>query len=553
MNKSKLIIVAIAIAFLAVCLPKTAYATVDALRSEQFTIQVDGEIFELWGYNTDISPELIYLCLHDLAYMLNDTTAQFNIIPPKDDRWDFWIIRGEPSTPTGTEFQPIEFRVITRSDGGGLFGWHEGNGFINYPEQVAIVGIDGDSEPLTTVVINTIQDTTSTYFDVSSMAILLGFYDWFTSPYCPWAGNRRQHDNEYHEAGIDTVFITESHQPAEIPIQTVEFTQLLRSIDGHWVDVAYFYNPTIDENVVWPAEFRIGNLGINVPVLHSIAPLRPLWERSVWEWDGFWFYQVSGRELENGLVEITFNEPLQRQPAWNVRVEYDQEERLNQPTSVYNHRIVVDPSETEIITLYIDDIPHIMRRYNRFSDDQPRRELPWYQAKPINNDGIMLRYILNFWAAINDDKEIRVYRSATPPERMGNVHETYFDNTGWELLYTQIGLSPSDRLAFEFIDNTAQRGEIYYYTVWIMYGRGNEEIGFWHQNITPIMHVDVNEILGEPEPEEEQSPTIEEYQPTQLYPPTGNRTRTMAAATAAGLGVIAVAFVLIRRTTQRDK
>ena len=61
--------------------------------------------------------------------------------------------------------------------------------------------------------------------------------------------------------------------------------------------------------------------------------------------------------------------------------------------------------------------------------------------------------------------------------------------------------------------------------------------------------------LGEPEqkPEEEQSPTIEEYQPTQLYPPTGNRTRTMAAATAAGLGVIAVAFVLIRRTTQRDK
>ena len=68
------------------------------------------------------------------------------------------------------------------------------------------------------------------------------------------------------------------------------------------------------------------------------------------------------------------------------------------------------------------------------------------------------------------------------------------------------------RQIFEFIDNAAELGEVYYYSLW----RVGEE---WYSNIAPFgnMRVDVNEVLGEPEPEVTEPEPHEEADPSSFF------------------------------------
>ncbi|MCL2216368.1 MAG: hypothetical protein FWB91_05025 [Defluviitaleaceae bacterium] len=467
MKRAKKIIAVVLMAII-ICFPTTVMATVDSVWSGQFTIRVNGQDFELWGYSTDMA--IHYFCLRDMAYILNGTSAQFNIRPPKDDRWDFWIVRGEPFTPTGTEFQPIPERFATRADGAGLFGWDwEGSGFIRYPEQTLIVGIDGIDEPATTLAVRTIQDIDNTYFMASDLAAILGLHDTITTD--------RWHPGDFHEnfiEGIDRVL--EIRQFAQLPIQSPELVDILIRISGHWVDTAHFYSPIIDESITWPVEISISYHGLNEPVTQSVAPFRPEWTRRIWEWEWLWWYPMSMRILENGLVELTVNQPERAQPAWSATVGYNQDEFLNRPPRFYNYRIIVDPREAQInsIVLYIGDRPHTMRRYR----------LGWYSGarytvQPAEGGGIMLRYVLNRWAFGNfGDIELRVYRHHEPLELRSFVHYSEFDHHGMELMFVQQGIAPHDRIIFEFIDHTAEYGQVHYYSLWRI---GDE----WRENLTP--------------------------------------------------------------------
>ena len=97
-----LLVTVMAVAFF----PVDVFAT-HGFGSQSFRISVDGSSFEVWGYGSGgitIDPSIR---LRDIAYILNGTPAQFNIITSPCDSWDFWIQRGAPYLVTFTEFQPI--------------------------------------------------------------------------------------------------------------------------------------------------------------------------------------------------------------------------------------------------------------------------------------------------------------------------------------------------------------------------------------------------------------------------------------------------------------
>jgi hypothetical protein len=439
-----------------------------------------------------------YFCLFDLAYMLRGTSARFDIREPLDERWDFWIVRGEDFTPTGAEFRPVvEERWATRADGGPLFSWV---GFDNYPEQTFIMGIDGADEPAISVPVRTIQDPDNVYFDLRCMGAILGFD----------ALTRSLHfDAPYYLRGFDAVITTETRTPAQLPDYCAILARLLVSLTGHWVDVEHFYSPVLDESVIFPAEIVFSYHGANSPVLDSVAPIHPElsgWQGTAWdeEWQQLWaierffWFPVSMSTLENGLVEITVNQPEQPQPAWNFPDWVQVPNLPTRPPSFYNHRIIFCPHENPVstITLYIGETPHTMRRFDSFMDYTPPRH---YQLPPAEG-GITFRYIPSSRHAFIDFNatEFRIYRSAAPIERPQN--RWYFVNADFhnaELLFRQTGIDATDRIIFEFTDPTPQPGNVYY-SIWRVNSWGLE-------NITPnnFIRANVNEIHDKTEHPEE--------------------------------------------------
>ena len=517
MMKIKKLAFGILVAFvITLCLPVATRATTDSVWSGQFTVYVNDARFELWGYSTDVA--IYYFCLFDMAYMLNGTPAQFNIRTPLDARWDYWIVRGEPFTPTGREFQPIPERWATRADGGGLFGWDgEDSGFDYYPEQTLVVGIDGEGEPLTSLAIYTIQDVDNTYFMASSLASLLGL-DYIITTNRWHAGDL--HDN--YVTGVDLMLTTGVQPPAVIPIQPPELARMLVRISGQWVDAAHFYSPTIDESVIWPAEISISTHGIRLPVTQSLVPIIPEWTVSSWEWEWLWWYPVAMRNLERGIVELMVTQP-QAQPAWSATIEHSQEDMLASAPSLQDYRIIVDPRQEPVnsIILYIGDIPHTMRRVCTW--DSAAR----YHVQPAEEGGIKLNYVLPRWTFRSfSEREFRVYRSAAPITQRGFTTDTNFIQLNMELMHTQRGISQYDRIIFEFIDHTAENGQVYYYSLWRM---GEE----WHENVTPggeshvgSMRVVVDDMLGIAEVED----IGPETNANEAIPPSTPETETPADA-----------------------
>ena len=496
----KLIALTLVTIVVLMCFPITVKATADSVWAGKFTILVDDVSFEPWGYSTDMA--ILYLCLFDMAYMLNGTSAQFDIRTPIDNRWDFWIIRGETYTPTGTEFQPIPWRFAARGSYG-FIGWDRESGFDYYPEQTLIIGIDGTEKPVTSIAIRTIQDIDKPYFMVSDLAAILGFDYVITTDM--W------HPGRYHEdfvEGIDHILTTETRKPALLPVQSPELADILVRISGQWVDREHFYSPIINESVVWPAELSISYHGINKPMTESVAPIRPERTRSLWEWEWLWWYPVSMQTLENDLVALTVNQPEQAQPAWSIafELEYSQEDFLHLSPRFQNYRIVLGPGQDRIenITLYIGDTPHIMYRIGLWCGGSR------YTVEPAEGGGIMIRYVFSRWdLQRTEDMDFRIYRSTFPIELMRSVRNTRFDELAIEPIHSQIGITPDDRIIFEFIDTTIEHGQIYYYSFW---RRDND----WRHNITPgnmfypfevSIRVVVNELLGITEPEFAESET----------------------------------------------
>ena len=543
--KTKILIVC-TLVFLLFLIPSEVKvrATTDGIRSGQVTIMVNDRIFETGGFSTDGGR--LYICLFDFAYMFNGTSAQFSIQTPIDNRWDFWIVRGGNYTPTGTEFQYLE------EEWRGLPSGYAGTDIVNQLEQTIIMGVDGENEPLISLVVNTIQNENNVYFELRDLAAILGL-DFIT--FFGHFIDCTIHERVYFEpcscvpdypTWITARIFTETRLPSSLLVQPVELTRILRRISGLWVDREHFFSPTVDERSVWPAELRITSNGVNIPIRDSVAPMRPQLSWHLWEWENQWFYPVSMQTLENGLVEITVIQPENALHTWNAFSWWgfspeDFVDFQNQPPQFYNHRFIIDPNQEEInsFTLYIGDTPHTMHRRGNIFEEFPEFR---YQVLPANynNDenegGIILRYLFGSWSLSNqDEREFRIYRSFAPIEhdtlrRVPHSDFLNIENT-MELLFSTNEIDPTDRIVFEFIDNTAQPGNIYYYTLWSMNTGSYWRTGEAHHSNMWSIRVDVNEILGitEPEPEiiepiespaPQQTPEpVESPQPTPFNPP----------------------------------
>ena len=469
-------LVGVCIILLLFIMPAPVYAT-HGFGSWELTVKIDGEIFTAWGYAGDW--ELFSFRLKDIAYMLNGTTAQFSIREPIDDRWDFWIVRNTPHTPTGTELSPIPERHAIF----GSYGFVGGYGLGPDLEQTIILGIDGDDYPALTVAISVIKDEDDLHFSFFDLANVLGYTV-----------------RAWGEEEADVVISTDPNLVAYIPYKSVEFVTLLTQIGGRWVDQVHLYAEIIDESVVWPVEFVLDQIGFREFSWTPIAPFVPRNTPHVNEW-----FAVSKQILDRGLVEITIDPSHQ---VWDWRAlhwRWDDTDMQQVPTErdvrhLATHRIIVDPNQPEIneLTYYIGDTAFSMVRYNLhiFGATLPNR----YNVEPSDCGGIRLTYVVGngaFW--INyPDATVRIHRSYAPQE-------------DGEILYTLSGdIDSCSRIFFEFIDPNPIPGQVYYYSI--------RRVSQWGGWAIMQMRVDVDEILGAPEPVMLIEEVEEEYDPTHYEP-----------------------------------
>jgi len=170
--------------------PTNAFAA-QVIGSMEFTVYVDGFPFHVWGllhglFNEgDESPAgstRVKLC--DLAYMLNGTPAQFDIVtPPESGVWDFWIRRGAAYTPNGTEMQEITpSRAVLFGSSGGIT--ELGLSFDRLFHR-AIIGFDGEYAPAHTITLAALRDIDDIFLPIYDLSYWLGFTfmeDW-SSPH----------------------------------------------------------------------------------------------------------------------------------------------------------------------------------------------------------------------------------------------------------------------------------------------------------------------------------------------------------------------------------
>lgn len=450
---------AVAVITLLLCLSGIVRAT-HGYGSSAFTVMVDDEFYELWAYSDGV----LSFRLQDMAYMLNGTPAQFDIRTPPDDRWDFWIVRGAPYTPQGTELSlDFEPRYVVF----GSYGFISGDGFDSCPRGTVIVGVDGDNEPATAIAVEVIEDPDGTFFDVWSLASLLGI---------------SMHWDGYYYLFSGMVFKTDTLAQPVLPIMAPELVDMLLRVGGHWVDYVHFYSQVIDESVVWPMGFQLSTAGFT-DINALLAPIQARQNTT-------WWYPVSMRSLEDGYVELTIDITAQPRLPWDTLIPFV-EDIYDPPgdiTGFYNHRIIFDASKEHIeeITYFIGETQFAMRRNDwRYGQADPRR----YTVGPAEDGGIVLRYV---WGSRDypfiADYEIRIYRSTVHGER-------------GELVERLQNLNPHDRdrLLFEFVDTTVEYGKVYYYSIytfserWGRHFRISSVGGFGRQYV-----VDVNNVLGLP-------------------------------------------------------
>jgi len=499
-NKFLLFLATIAITLFATHTPTTA--TTDGLVSLPLPAMVDGHIFHPYGYICARRSTAVRLV--DMAYMLNGTPAQFALRQPPNNRWDYWIILGEPHAPTGTEFRPIpDFRFAWAGDGMGYGGWE---GFDNYPISPVVIGIGGEHEPAYTVALIAIRDVDYAHFATADLARLLGFH--------------LQYEQHYHfddpglPEGIYMYITTQNPVRATFPQQMPELARLLARLNyrdhGHWVSTDYLYAEDIAESVVWPAQFRISPDGFNPPSKsnrwHTVAPFIHgwHWDEENWEREQMLWYPMEMRELPDGKIELTVTQPEQPTLAWGARPNFTHQFEPR-PARFDNYRIVVDPTSLRYIWLYIGNTRHTMFSF------RPAMHFPGRSQAVPATTGITIRYVESNWAWNNTaDAEIGVYRSPLQSSRGLRLH-------------TQDGMTETDPLLWQFTDYTAEWGQVYYYSIW-----AHGEDRSWQ--IFSI-RVDTAEVMEEPEYVPVYEPYTPQEEPVAEEPTTAAEPYTVEEST----------------------
>ena len=269
-------------------------------------------------------------------------------------------------------------------------------------------------------------------------------------------------------------------------MQSIEFMELMANLAGDWVDIEHFYSPIIDESVIWPVELSFSRNGDGVSHFGwgSVAPIR----RPSTLLHGWW-YPLSMQNLGSGYVELTVANQAAR--AWNTPVSDGSDEETI-PIIVTHSRIVVDTNQEQIdeILYYIGDTQHRMVRMSgRSLRDDSRfyftrqfvnpRDARRYYAEPYEGGGIRLLYVIGSRSLLGD---FMVYRSRVYGELGTRI-------------FLQEGLNHYDRILFEFVDTTVERGKVYYYSLWhTSWGRLERNIPITEQAWQ--MRVDVDEVFA---------------------------------------------------------
>jgi len=473
----------------------TIEATVGPFAEERRVI-VDGEAFVVWGVFEDMTQSLFRL--EDMAYILNGTPAQFNIRQIDDDRFSYWIVRGEPYTPTGNEFRPISSQVRWS------IPWFVGEHFGS-----VTVGVDGTDEPETAIRIFSRGDEDGHYFPIERLGTLLGFsVDWW----------HILGINDYYVENANYVISTGTATPATLPIKSIEFLELMLNLSGHWVDNVHFISPVIDESVVWPVELHFspgGGISNYDAPWTTVAPIRQNTEGPrLW-------YPLSMRHLEEGIVELTVTGPATI--PWFMHSEYT-------PAPYLPQRIIVDTSAENIDELiyYIGDEAFHMLRVSQLPDEKLQNSRR-YHVELTEDGSIRLQYVLGnmYWT-----HGFSIYRSQV----QGDPGKGVFSQ---EMRASSVG----DRSLFEFIDTSVDYGNVYYYSLWIR----NREIQFADEQWQIRVSTQGNTYIYGEETTAEIEP-LEVQGSEEVYPPTSalSSNRLLWVALSALLVAIAVVICAIR-------
>jgi len=229
---------------------KSVYATPDGWIYGQQAIYVNGQRFELWGYGH--WEGFGFYRLRDIAYILNLTSAQFDIREPLDGYLHFWIAGDMPYTPIGTELGPHYEDYDERREIGGFHAY----AVEHFPLQNVILSVDGLAYPDYSLVVPVLTsfgfpvnepewlaDLEQVYFDLFMLSGLLGF-------------SLEVIDDELHiTTGTEYLSYILDFRPLYLLDISLRLT-------GHWVDRRFYDSVVITQEVVWPHEFEIGLFGL---------------------------------------------------------------------------------------------------------------------------------------------------------------------------------------------------------------------------------------------------------------------------------------------------
>ncbi|MCL2202332.1 MAG: SH3 domain-containing protein [Defluviitaleaceae bacterium] len=173
-RKSFAVLIISTVLMVCILFPISVFAT-HGFNATIIPFYVNGQRFDVYGYRGDSAVRLPAVRLADIAYMLNGTAAQFDIVaPPENSGWNFWVKRGTAYTPTGAEMQTIPIRNA-------LFGSYgflprDSTGFSKNPHQNITVGFDGEYYPAFSVSFLSVRDIDDIYFSVYELSYWLGFH-----------------------------------------------------------------------------------------------------------------------------------------------------------------------------------------------------------------------------------------------------------------------------------------------------------------------------------------------------------------------------------------
>jgi hypothetical protein len=392
---------------------KNVYATPEGWIYGQQAMYVNGQRFDVWGYG--YWDGYGNFRLRDIAYVLNGTSAQFNIRQPLGDNLHFWVERGAPYAPIGTE---LGYLYETQLEWRLLGGFHA-YAVEHFPLQQVIFSMDGAETPEVNAVVTVLTAfgfplhepgrlacLDRVYFDMEGLAGLLGF------------GLALGPEGLHITTGAE--YVTENREP-----QPLELLDMLLRLTGHWVDRRFYESTVITQEVAWPHEFEIGLFGVTyqprfVDFQFSGIPLAAR-QPNEWQQDRV-FHPLTMESFEGGtMVFQVYGLDRKIRAEWN-------------------------PLPFNTLIYYVDGVPHEMVRLD------PNRSPARYHHEALEEGGIRIAYIPDYQTLEANPDYIHIYRS-------------HVQGDEGERILTFAPVDKNDRIFFEFTDPYAKPGTVYFYTV----------------------------------------------------------------------------------------